>query len=236
MAKIVANMIGRNESDKYLKRVLARVAEQVDLITFTDDCSTDDTAAIAESFGAKVMVMPEPTFSTNEGKLRQASWEHLEGSITHDDHWHVLAIDCDEMLYETKHTLRDLIETRFQVFNITFFHMWNENQFRFDKAWHPHNSSRFFKYHPNGFFLDRALACGSEPTYVQQLIRQGYFMEDSGLLMKHLSYILDEDKQAKYERYAKIDGGAFHANAHIESILDTSPALADWIWTGGGPE
>lgn len=230
MVKIVANLIGRNESDKYLRPVLERVAKQVDLITFTDDCSTDDTADIAASYGAKVFRMNEPTFSSNEGKLRQASWEHLERQITPGDEWYVLAIDCDEMLFQTTHTLHDLAATNSKVFNIIFFHMWNETQFRYDKAWRPHPSSRFFQYLPGGFFLDRALACGSEPTYVQQLIRQGYYMEDSGLLMKHLSYIKDEDKQAKYDRYAKIDGGAFHANTHLESILDTNPSLADWNW------
>jgi hypothetical protein len=46
--------------------------------------------------------------------------------------------------------------------------------------------------------------------------------------MKHLSYIKDEDKKAKFDRYMKLDGGAFHANNHILSIMDEDPVLVDW--------
>jgi glycosyltransferase involved in cell wall biosynthesis len=238
MIKIVANMVGRNESNSYLDRVLARVATQVDLITFTDDGSTDETPDIALKHGAKVLRCPEPLFTKHEGALRQKSWDFLESQITPNDNWYVLAIDCDEMLYETKFEIHDLIwEHRdHDVFNIMFYHMWNENQYRTDKAWRPHGSTRLFKYLPNGKFQDRQLACGSEPTYVIRLVRSGALLNDTGLNMKHLSYIKDEDKQAKYKRYAAIDGGAFHANAHIESILDEEPVLREWNWSGGGPE
>lgn len=238
MVKIVANMIGRNEANNYLERVLARLAEQVDLITFTDDHSEDNTASIAAKYGAKVHMMPEPTFIKHEGRLRQTSWGHLENHITPGDDWYVLAIDCDEMLYETSYELRDLVQEHPEadVFNVMFYHMWNPTQFRADKAWRPHPSTRFFKYLPNGVFQQKQLACGSEPTYVMQLARSGRFLYDTGLNMKHLSYIDDKDKLAKYRRYASIDGGAYHANAHIESILDKEPELYDWTWSGGGPE
>ena len=238
MAKIVANIVGRNETNHYLERVLARVATQVDLITFTDDCSDDGTAAVAAKYGAKVHIMPEPTFTKHEGRLRQTSWGHLENNITQGEDWYVLAIDCDELLYETTFELHDLVNEykNIEVFNVMFYHMWNPTQFRADKAWRPHASTRFFKYHPGGVFQQKQLACGSEPTYVMQLARSGKFLYDSGLNMKHLSYIDDKDKLAKYRRYAAIDGGAYHANAHIESILDKEPSLYDFTWSGGGPE
>lgn len=231
MTKIVANIVGRNEQEHYLERILARLVTQVDVVTFTDDCSDDNTAQIAKDFGAEVFVMPQPTFKTHEGRLRQASWEHLEGRITKNESWYVLAIDCDEMLYETQFHIRDLVEMpNFDVINISFFHMWNEHQFRTDKAWRPHGSTRLFRYREGGRFADKALACGSEPLYVQSAYRNGRLMQESGLLMKHLSYIRDEDKKAKYERYSQIDGGLYHANAHIESIMDEHVRLADWNW------
>jgi glycosyltransferase involved in cell wall biosynthesis len=237
VTKIIANMIGRNEESHYLSRVLARVVAQVDVITFTDDHSDDNTAQIAKDFGAEVFVMSEPTFSTHEGRLRQASWEHLERTIDASEPWYVLAIDCDEMLYEVGKSLRDIVEmSEYDVANINFFHMWNETQFRHDKAWAPHGSSRLFRYFAGGSFADRQLACGSEPTYVQSRIRSGRYLADSGLMMKHLSYIKDEDKKAKFDRYMKLDGGAFHANAHILSIMDENPVLKDFPWEGGGPE
>jgi glycosyltransferase involved in cell wall biosynthesis len=227
---IVANIIARNEASSYLVPVLERLKSQVDMIVFTDDCSDDDTPNIAQSFGAKVFQMTEPTFKVNEGRIRQQSWENLETVIPSEDCF-ILAIDCDEMLYETRYTLQQLAnQDNFNVINIEFYHMWNENQFRIDKAWRPHPSSRMFRYLPGGRFLDRQLACGSEPTYVQQLIKQNGYFRDSGLMMKHLSYIKDVDKQAKYDRYMALDGGAFHANAHIISIMDQEPTLIDWMW------
>lgn len=228
---IVANFVVRNEAEKWLRPVLERVANQVDMICVTDDCSTDNTVEIAREFTANIQVMPEPTFSTHEGKLRQRSWEFLEQHVdTHDDWW-VLAIDADEMLYETRYPLRDLTaQKKFDVLSIEFYHMWSPTHFRIDKAWRPHPSSRLFRYYPGGSFLDRALACGSEPTYVRDLIMEGRYFSTTGLIMKHLSYMTEEGKQSKYDRYTKIDGGAFHANAHIESIIDKDPVLVEWTY------
>jgi glycosyltransferase involved in cell wall biosynthesis len=229
--RLIANMVARNEEPHYLKQVLNRLKDQVDDIIFTDDCSDDRTAEIAESVGCKVQQMPEPTFATNEGKLRQASWKFLE-NYADEETW-VLAIDADEELYVTGHPLKVLIEnTRYSVYDVEFYHMWNEAQYRVDKAWAPHGSTRFFRFMPGGHFKDRALACGSEPTYVHEMINRGLYHKNSGLKMKHLSYIKDEDKQKKYDRYSAIDGGKFHANAHIQSILDpvSNVILHDWKW------
>lgn len=229
--KLIANMVARNESDNYLPQVLERLRTQVDEIVFTDDCSDDDTVEIAKSFSAHVQVMPEPTFSANEGKLRQASWEFVN-QFADNQTW-ILAIDADEELYPTHHSLKDLIiNPRYSVYDVEFYHMWNPTHYRVDKAWAPHGSTRFFRYQRGGRFKDRALACGSEPTYVQDLLNKGLYYKNSGLKMKHLSYIKDEDKQKKYDRYSSIDGGKFHANAHIQSILDPmdNVILHEWKW------
>ena len=229
MAKLIANMVIRNEADKWLRPVLERVASQVDALCVTDDCSDDDSVSIVKEYTDLVQVMPEATFSTNEGKLRQQSWNFLEQHVSTNDDWWVLAIDADEMLYETKYSLEELIDQRqFDVMSIEFYHMWSETQFRVDKAWRPHCSTRLFRYFPHGKFLDRELACGSEPTYVMDLVMQRRYFQSTGLLMKHLSYMTEEGKRSKYDRYTKIDGGAFHANAHIESIIDPNPVLVDW--------
>jgi len=80
----------------------------------------------------------------------------------------------------------------------------------------------------NGTFQDKALACGSEPTYVLQWINQNNYFVHSGLIMQHLGYIHDSDKESKYERYSQLDGGKFHNLNHINSIIDPNPVLIDW--------
>jgi glycosyltransferase involved in cell wall biosynthesis len=227
---IYAQMVGRNEEGRYLEEVLDRLSQQVDKILFTDDCSDENTVKIAKKY-CEVYSTPEPLFTKHEGQLRAMAWGHMNEHAKLGD-W-VLAIDCDEMLYN-KNNLDNLDITStlskapYDVVNVRFYHMWNEAQWRADKLWAPNNSSRIFRYKENGGFNNRKLACGSEPTYVSDWIRQRNFWFDSGLVMKHLGYVKDEDKKAKHERYSTLDGGEFHALNHINSIIDTNPVLMDW--------
>jgi len=228
--KLIAQMVGRNEEKRFLKEVLQRLSAQVDEIVFTDDCSEDDTYLIASNF-CHTYKTSEPTFSVHEGRLRTIAWSNLCKHAAPGD-W-IIAIDCDEMLYrKDDHLSFDiksvLSKSENDVVNVRFYHMWNFTQYRVDKLWAPNNSSRIFRFISDGAFLDKALACGSEPTYVSSWIRQRNFWLNSGLIMKHLGYILDEDKEKKYERYSNLDGGKFHNINHINSILDENPVLINW--------
>jgi glycosyltransferase involved in cell wall biosynthesis len=228
--KIIAQMVGRNEANKYLPEVLERLKSQVDEIVFTDDCSDDNTAEVASKY-ANVYKTPKPMFTTHEGRLRRYAWLNLEIHATEGD-W-IIAIDCDEMLYDssdiTKTDIRQILNSSEKdVVNVRFYHMWNNTQYRVDKLWAPNNSSRIFRFMSGAMFRDRALACGSEPTYVLDLINQRNYFVNSNLIMQHLGYIKDEDKQSKYERYSTLDGGEFHALNHINSITDPNPVLINW--------
>lgn len=224
---IYAQMIGRNESSRFLEDVLQKLSGQVDKIIFTDDCSTDNTPEIAAKY-AEVFQSPEPLFKVHEAKLRAYAWGNMEKFAKKGD-W-IVAIDCDEKLFHLENVdIRTVLNQSPQdVVNVRFYHMWNENQYRVDKLWAPNNSSRIFRFVEGGGFANRKLACGSEPTYVVDWMRQGNFWKDSKLVMQHLGYILDEDKQIKHERYTEIDGGEFHNLDHINSILDSNPVLIDW--------
>lgn len=224
---IYAQMIGKNEANRFLEPVLERLSEQVDKIIFTDDCSTDSTPQIAAKY-AEVFQTPEPLFTVHEGKLRSFAWSNLEKFAKKGD-W-VIAIDCDEKLYHNNNlnVQNILASSPYDVVNVRFYHMWNETQYRVDKLWAPTNSSRIFRFIENGGFLDRKLACGSEPTYVASWIASRNFWLDSGLVMQHLGYINDDDKKSKYERYSKLDGGEFHNINHINSIIDENPVLINW--------
>jgi glycosyltransferase involved in cell wall biosynthesis len=226
---LIANMVGRNEGSRYLDDVLLHLSNIVDLIIFTDDCSEDNTVEIASQY-AKVFSTEKPLFSSNEGELRSFSWSNLSQYARSNRDW-ILAIDCDEKLWSTSpgFDISDLLNQNvFDVINIKFFHMWNETQYRVDKLWAPNNSSRLFRYYDGGVFSNRKLACGSEPTYVNEMIKRGKYNRDSSLVMQHLGYVRDEDKTAKYARYMELDGGDFHQKSHIESIIDPNPVLLDW--------
>jgi len=227
--KLIAQMIGKDEADRFLTEVLEHLRPMVDEIIFTDDASSDNTGEIAASFGAHLHRNESCMFVKHEGLLRQRAWERLSEHAEVGD-W-VLAIDCDEKLYTTLPdiTIRDLmVESNYDVINIEFIHMWNEDHFRIDKLWKPTGSSRLFKYKEGGKFTGRALACGSEPTYVGEAVRRRRYMFHSGLVMQHLGYVRDEDKQAKYDRYMELDKGKFHNIDHLKSILDPNPTLAKW--------
>lgn len=224
---IIAQMVGKNESKRFLVPVLERLSTQVDKIIFTDDCSDDDTAEVASNY-AEVFSLDQSLFSEHEGNLRFKAWKNLENFAKEGD-W-ILAIDCDEMLFhENDKSLRDVLgQSPNDVVNIRFYHMWNEKQYRVDKMWAPNNSTRIFRFQKNGTFFDKKLACGSEPTYIFEWVRQKNYYAHSGLMMKHLGYVTDEDKLMKYNRYMSIDKGEFHNLKHIQSIMDENPVLVNW--------
>lgn len=227
--KLVAQMVGRNEADRFLPEVLEHLRKVADEIVFTDDCSDDDTMTLAKDYGCHTYQTPEPLFTKHEGQLRQFAWNNLTNHAELGD-W-ILAIDCDEKLWSmnpNKPLSLLMSQQAYDVLAITFYHMWNENQYRVDKLWRPNISSRMFRFQQGGKFADRKLACGSEPTYVQTAIRARRFLTDTALVMQHLGYVRDEDKKSKFERYSTLDGGDFHALAHINSIMDQDPTLVDW--------
>lgn len=79
-------LITKNAAET-LARTLASVAELADEIIVADDCSTDETVAIAEIYGARVIHSPEPS----EGKQRVVSLNAARGK------W-VLCLDSDEVV------------------------------------------------------------------------------------------------------------------------------------------
>lgn len=227
MNRIIAQMVVKDEANRYLEEVLVHLKTIVDEIVITDDGSTDNTVEICKKYTDNVYENKDSMFSVNESTLRHGAWKNLQTHARKGD-W-ILCIDGDEKLFETRKSLRELIRTtRYDVLGITFVHMWNKTHFRVDKAWAPVVSSRLFRYLPEEEFSDRRMACGSEPLYVRRLISEHRFFPRTGLIMQHLGYARDEDKKAKYDRYMELDKGEFHAKAHLESILDSNVQLRNW--------
>lgn len=221
-----------NEADRHLEDVLRHWIDVIgkENVFVYDDRSTDKTFEIVSDMGiVGVMREPDvPSFTQHEGGYRQWGWKAFQSLMHPEEGDWVLAQDADEKLYGTA-TLHQLLNVDVDVLGVKFVHMWNATHYRVDKAWAPNISSRLFRYRRDGAFSSRRLACGSEPDYVQQSIRAGRVQWQTPLIMQHLGYERDEDKKAKYQRYSHLDGGEFHADHHIESILDPSPTLVPWI-------
>lgn len=227
--ELIATMIGKNEGGRYLGEVLKHLSGIVDRIIFTDDGSDDNTCKVAVEAGASVIRLSDSIFEEDESSLRQIAWEHLCIYAKPGD-W-VLSIDADEKLYGAENLKQILSQITESVVMVRFFHMWNEQQYRVDKAWKPDHQPRLFKFHKEGNMMRRALACGQYPTYVTQMVRDGK-VTDLGLEMQHLGYVKDSDKIAKFEKYMRLDGGKYHSLRHLESIVDEDPTLKTWYPRG----
>jgi len=221
---IYALMVARNEEHRFLKVVLERLSTQVDKIIFLDDCSTDNTAKIAEEY-AVVYKTSENLFTKNEGKLRQQSWDCLSEHAKPGD-W-VVAIDADEIiLCANGNSIKDELKmSPYDVVCTRRVELWDSLNIRVDKLWGPQFIQRIYRFALGGIFPDRLLACGSAPTYVEDwLARKNYWVYNS-IRMVHLGYLRDEDKQEKYERYMTLDAGQYHNLDHLKSIIDKDVVL-----------
>lgn len=224
---LIANMVVRNEADRYLIPVLEDLITYVDTIVITDDQSTDATVKIASEYTDCLYQTDEPLFCTNEAALRQQSFDNLANHAKEGD-W-ILAIDADEIVWSTERSLHHLILTASKdVMGLEFVNMWNPTQYRTDKFWKPMTCTKLFRYRKGGMIRDQKLACGSEPTYVGEEVKRGRWHSNVGLKIQHWGYARDEDKIAKYNRYMEIDGGRYHSGQHLRSIMDKEVDLADW--------
>lgn len=223
----IAQVVGRNEADRYLHDMLSNISQYVDLIVFTDDASTDDTPNIAEGYGAKVFQNPEQMFNKHEGKLRATAWSNLSMFANEGD-W-IISIDCDEIFYpRSEANLHKWMDSPYEVLGITFYHMWNEDSYRVDKLWAPTMSTRMYRYHEGGTYKDSALACGAEPQYVFRYVRTGRFAKNTGFRMKHMGYARNQDKVSKFNRYMELDKGKYHNINHLHSIIDNEVKVQPW--------
>ncbi len=229
MYKFIAQMIGRNEAQRYVREVLEHLTPLVDMIVYTDDASQDATPDIFREFGAHVYRNLESLFGVHEGQLRQSAWGNLSQHAQVGD-W-ILAIDCDEKLFATdpSRSLYDMLQNKqYHALAVMFVHMWNERQYRTDKAWAPEPQSRIYRFANGSPFSDNKMACGSAPEYVRLMELTGKVWSDTGLVMQHLGYMRESDRREKHDRYMEIDGGRFHSLPHLQSILDPHPTLASW--------
>ena len=141
--KLTLSMIVKNESNRYLKRVLEEHLYYIDEAVIIDDGSTDHTVDLCLNVltGIPVhLIKNETSKFANEFELRKQQWE--ETLKTNPD-W-ILNLDADEM-FEKRfvYEIRNLLDQKdYDVFNFRLYDFWNETHYREDPFWRSHLTYR----------------------------------------------------------------------------------------------
>jgi len=227
--RIIAHMVvGPGEADRFLKAVLGRVNDWADVIHVAlDPVAGDEEELLAVQMANHATRVESPTFVEHEGRFREAAWRQMEETVKPELGDYIVCIDADEIIVNAAAVRKAIREYPGKRLGVKFHHMWDKDHYRSDGQWRPHVAHIIIPYQPNGHHVDRAMACGREPTYAQNLPMHGQPVSD----ILHLGYMREQDKQAKYDRYMLLDGGAFHSNAHIKSII-MQPSLERWAKGG----
>jgi len=74
-----------------------------------------------------------------------------------------------------------------------------------------------------------ALACGREPEIVRRYVARS---RPTGTQILHFGWANESLRRPRYERYVEADGGKYHRNSHLESIMfpDIDVTMEDWPW------
>lgn len=222
LVRLVASIIVRNEADRYLAECLAALTGFCDDIVAVDDASDDGSTEILAAFGVLTQRNERPMFFEHEGRARNSL---LQFTLAQRP-THVLAIDCDEFVANGQQ-LRQSIETsrNVHVWTLNMQEIWGGSPaallVRQDGGWREHAVPIVYAVPPRRNahvwqIADRALACGREPMAVARLRNRA---RPSGTEILHFGWANEADRQARYDRYVEHDGGRFHRNTHIESIM-----------------
>lgn len=229
--KLVASIIARNERGRYLGLCVDHLLEFCDEVRLIDDAS-DDGAYGSTVFTDELLLggkwndgrffvkrNSEPRFYAHEGRARQEllDWT-LEGNPTH-----VLAIDADEFVDDGK-ALRALLSDGVLTMGLCMEEVWEAREdgysIRMDGGWRAYSGVFVWKVDTgrNGKprMADRQLACGRIP----QNLQAGRNARPSNVSLLHFGWANRHERQARYDRYVEHDGGRFHADKHLQSILN----------------
>ncbi len=239
--KLAASVIVRNELHRFLEPCIQSLLEFCDSVRVWDDCSDDGTYEwLLCQDRVAVGLEPEPSFYRHEGRARNRAlrWA-MDGKPTH-----ILAVDADEFVTDgAAIRLACGNDLGRGVWSLGLQEVWKADErslwLREDGGWKAQEGGVPILWRaPQGRIAhsgvwqvaDRALASGREPAAVRRIraVPSG-----SGLL--HFGWACEADRAARYQRYVEHDGGRFHRNAHLESIMwaDRRVKLRKRPWPAG---
>jgi len=221
---LIGAMLVRNESGRYLEKVLEQMRSVCDKIIVLDDCSTDNTPEICRAYGAVVFESHKSLWGVNELLQRQRLWNYVEVLAQPGD-W-ILCLDADET-FDRPNLIRDYIKQAegagCNSLAFTLYDMWDETHYRDDHYWQAHNGVWPFcvKYEDIDYFWkETPLHCGRFP------MNAGVRIATCPVRIQHWGWARPEDRKEKYDRYMKADPeGKSGCLGQYESILDPKPVL-----------
>lgn len=217
--KLVASAIVRNEADRYLLMWLRHLLTFCDEVRLLDDGSTDMTREIAGSYpDVHVQANQGPAFFEDESEARNSllRWT-MRGEPTY-----VLSIDADEFIGDTV-ACREAAIQGHPVYSLTMREVWKVDGaqvgVRVDGAWGDRYCPILWKapsmLHGSRWLIPRRkLACGREPLHVRRAPSKR-----TGVGIYHFGWTRVADRERRAQRYFDNDGGRFHADKHLQSIL-----------------
>jgi glycosyltransferase involved in cell wall biosynthesis len=219
--KLVASMLARNELGRYLEPCVLTLLEYCDEIRILDDGSTDGSVDWLRRLpNVQVLEQDGPPAFEHEGRARNRL---LDWTLEADPDY-VLAIDADEFVDDGQALREFLDETPAPVVTLCMEEVWKAVEVgynvRCDGGWCPHEVPVVWKPSrgTDWRILDRPLACGREPAAVRRLWQsRRHAYSDRAIL--HFGWTKPSERVSRHARYAELDGGKYHASAHLKSIL-----------------
>jgi hypothetical protein len=134
----------------------------------------------------------------------------------------VLALDADELVPRGERLRAVLSQVpRAPVWALRVVELWRTDPpaIRVDGAWRPRLAPVLYRVpevlEPAWKIADRRCACPREPIAVS-VSRQ---RRRAGVDLVHLGWADEKEREERAARYLELDGGRFHASAHLESIM-----------------
>jgi glycosyltransferase involved in cell wall biosynthesis len=221
-------MLVRNESGRWLEKILSQMRIICDDIVVLDDMSTDNTPEICTEYGAEVFYSDRSYWATNEIRQRKFLWELATYGARFGD-W-ILCLDADETFDHPELVQSYVLQAENAKCNslaFPLYDMWTPTHYRDDEYWQAHNCVWPFcvKYEDKDYFWkETPLHCGRFPMNAINKIAA------CPIRIQHWGWAKPEDRQEKYERYMKSDPeGKYGCMEQYQSILDPKPVLRRFV-------
>lgn len=219
-------MVTRNEAHRYLAESVASLCAIADAVLVFDDCSEDDTVAIAEGAGATVVrtrSSSTPSFAENERRFRWAAWNELRDQFYPASSDWIISQDADEFVVSEfahpavalRETIRLAEDESCKHIELPVLELFGRNSkgalmARTDGDWSRIRARRACEFPRSLEFIDKA-SDGSLPTVPGPMFRHG------DPIIVHAGYLREADRKERFARYSTDRQG--HLRAHIKSIV-----------------